>query len=135
MDATLIRNGNSPNLQTGSGNGVTNVAGKSQETVQLTTLAMPKKGQASAATIQKVSTEQLNAAIKKLQQKIPASSSITLEAGLDPNGNHPGQVLIMLSDKATKQIFFKYYVPVQQILKSAATAGTISPGSLMSEKA
>lgn len=135
MDATLIRNGNSPNLQTGFGNGVTNVAGKSQETVQLATSAMPKRGQASAATIQKVSMEQLNAAIKKLQQKIPASSSITLEAGLDPNGNHPGQVLIMLSDKATKQIFFKYYVPVQQILKSAATAGTISPGSLMSEKA
>jgi hypothetical protein len=58
-----------------------------------------------------------------------------LEAGLDPNGDHPGQVLIMLSDKATKQIFFKYYVPVQQILKSAATGGGIPPGSLMNEKA
>ena len=135
MDATLIRNGNSPNLQTGFGNGVTNVAGKSQETVRSATAAIPKKSQAPTATLQKVSSEQLNAAMKKLQQKIPESSSITLEAGLDPNGNHPGQVLIMLSDKATKQIFFKYYVPVQQILKSAATGGTIPPGSLMSEKA
>ena len=135
MDATPIRNGHSPNSRTESGKGVTNVAGNSQETVQSATAAIPKKSQASTATLQKVSSEQLNAAMKKLQQKIPESSSITLEAGLDPNGNHPGQVLIMLSDKATKQIFFKYYVPVQQLFKSAAMGNAIPPGGLMSEKA
>ncbi|MCK9187597.1 hypothetical protein [Acidithiobacillus sp.] len=135
MDATHIRNGHAPNPQTASGNGAAIAAGESQKNVGLTAVGRPPKGQASTTSIPKITSEQLNAAVKKLQQNIPKSSSITLEAGLDPNGNHPGQVLIMLSDKATKQIFFKYYVPVQQILKSAATGGTIPPGSLMSEKA
>ena len=135
MDATHIRNGNAPNPQTASGNGAAIAAGESQKNVGLTTAAKPSKGQTSTTSIPKITSEQLNVAVKKLQQNIPKSSSITLEAGLDPNGDHPGQVLIMLSDKATKQIFFKYYVPVQQILKSAATGGTIPPGSLMSEKA
>jgi len=135
MDATHIRNGHAPNPQTASGNGAAIAAGESQKNVGLTTAAKPPKGQASTTSIPKITSEQLNVAVKKLQQNIPESSSITLEAGLDPNGNHPGQVLIMLSDKATKQIFFKYYVPVQQILKSAATGGGIPPGSLMNEKA
>ena len=135
MDATLIRNGNAPNLQTGSGIGVAIAAGGSQENASLTTAARPPKGQAPTTSILKITSEQLNVAVKKLQQKIPESSSITLEAGLDPNGNHPGQVLIMLSDKATKQIFFKYYVPVQQLFKSAAMGDAIPPGGLMSEKA
>lgn len=135
MDATHIRNGHAPNLQTASGNSAAIAAGESQKNVGLTTAAKPPKGQASTTSVPKITSEQLNVAVKKLQQNIPKSSSITLEAGLDPNGDHPGQVLIMLSDKATKQIFFKYYVPVQQILKSAATGGTLPPGSLMSEKA
>ena len=135
MDATHNRNGHAPNPQTASGNGAAIAAGESQKNVGLTTAAKPPKGQASTTSIPKITSEQLNAAVKKLQQNIPKSSSITLEAGLDPNGDHPGQVLIMLSDKATKQIFFKYYVPVQQILKSAATGGGIPPGSLMNEKA
>lgn len=135
MDATLIRNGHAPNLQTTSGNGAAIAAGGSQENASLTTAARPPKGQVSTTSIPKITSEQLNVAVKKLQQKIPESSSITLEAGLDPNGNHPGQVLIMLSDKATKQIFFKYYVPVQQLFKSAAMGNAIPPGGLMSEKA
>lgn len=135
MDATLIRNGNAPNLQTGSGNGVAMATESPQENVGLATVMKSPKVQASTSSISKVTAEQVDVAVKKLQQNLPKSSSINLEASLDPNGDHPGQVLIMLSDKATKQIFFKYYVPAQQILKSAATGDTLLPGSLMNEKA
>ncbi|PKY11285.1 hypothetical protein B1757_05535 [Acidithiobacillus marinus] len=66
---------------------------------------------------------------------MPASASVTLEAGLDPNGDHPGQVLIKLSDKVTKQIFFQYYVPAEQVVRSADSGEALNPGSLMRSKA
>ncbi|MBN2680545.1 MAG: hypothetical protein JXR24_09970 [Acidithiobacillaceae bacterium] len=60
---------------------------------------------------------------------------MTLEAGLDPNGDHPGQVLIKLSDKVTKQTFFQYYVPAEQVVKSGESGDALNPGSLMRSKA
>lgn len=100
----------------------------------------PPTGQAETAIKKTVSTpsvppEKLQQAIQKLQDKIPASASVTLEAGLDPNGDHPGQVLIKLSDKVTKQTFFQYYVPAEQVVKSADSGDILNPGSLMRSKA
>ncbi|AEK58125.1 hypothetical protein A5904_07175 [Acidithiobacillus caldus] len=60
---------------------------------------------------------------------------MTLEAGLDPTGNHPNQVLLKLSDSVTKQVFYEYYVPAQQVVKMAQSGESILPGTLMSEKA
>ncbi|WP_253253728.1 hypothetical protein [Acidithiobacillus marinus] len=100
----------------------------------------PPTGQAETAAKKPVSTlsvppEKLQKAIQKLQDKMPASASVTLEAGLDPNGDHPGQVLIKLSDKVTKQIFFQYYVPAEQVVRSADSGEALNPGSLMRSKA
>lgn len=79
--------------------------------------------------------EKVQQAIQKLQNNLPASASVTLEAGLDPDGTHPGQVLVKLSDKVTKQTFFEYYVPAEQVVKSAETGDALQPGSLMNTKA
>lgn len=100
----------------------------------------PPTGQTETPLKKTVSTpsvppEKLQQAIQKLQDKIPASASVTLEAGLDPNGDHPGQVLIKLSDKVTKQTFFQYYVPAEQVVKSADSGDVLNPGSLMRSKA
>ncbi|MBE7562867.1 hypothetical protein H7F10_07860 [Acidithiobacillus sp. HP-6] len=73
--------------------------------------------------------------MQKLQNNLPASASVTLQAGLDPDGTHPGQVLVKLSDKVTKQTFFEYYVPAEQVVKSAETVDALQPGSLMNTKA
>ncbi|MBU2810450.1 hypothetical protein HF669_03460 [Acidithiobacillus thiooxidans] len=65
----------------------------------------------TTSTISKNTTvqpEKVQQAIQKLQNNLPASASVTLEAGLDPDGTHPGQVLVKLSDKVTKQTFFEY---------------------------
>lgn len=79
--------------------------------------------------------EKVQQAIQKLQNNLPASASVTLQAGLDPDGTHPGQVLVKLSDKVTKQTFFEYYVPAEQVVKSAETVDALQPGSLMNTKA
>lgn len=82
-----------------------------------------------------ISADALQQAMKKLSAQIPAESSVTLEAGLDADGGHPGQVLIKLSDKVTKQTFYQYYVPAEQVVKSAESGTALSPGSVMSTKA
>ncbi|MGK9451297.1 hypothetical protein ACSSZE_08575 [Acidithiobacillus caldus] len=75
-------------------------------------------------------------AISALQHKLAQENpSVTLEAGLDPTGNHPNQVLLKLSDSVTKQVFYEYYVPAQQVVKMAQSGESILPGTLMSEKA
>ncbi len=79
--------------------------------------------------------EKVQQAIQKLQNNLPASASVTLEAGLDPDGTHPGQVLVKLIDKGTKQTFFEYYIPAEQVVKSAETGDALQPGSLMNTKA
>ncbi|WP_226852379.1 hypothetical protein [Acidithiobacillus thiooxidans] len=92
----------------------------------------------TASTISKNTTVQpdkVQQAIQKLQNNLPASASVTLQAGLDPDGTHPGQVLVKLSDKVTKQTFFEYYVPAEQVVKSAETGDALQPGSLMNTKA
>ncbi|MBN8745208.1 MAG: hypothetical protein B7Z79_07445 [Thiomonas sp. 20-64-9] len=71
---------------------------------------------------------------KQVSQQAP---SVALTAGLDPNGGHPGQLLVELKDKQTQQVFVRYYVPSQQVVKAAAQSPDqpMSPGSLLQEKA
>ncbi|WP_308388909.1 hypothetical protein [Acidithiobacillus sp. AMEEHan] len=77
---------------------------------------------------------QVQQAVQKLQEKVATTQpSITLEAGLDPNGEHPNQVLIQLSDKMTKQVFFSYYVPAEQVAKAAESENPV--GLLLQNKA
>lgn len=92
-------------------------------------------GEAANASSKTIAADTLQQAIKKLPEQVPAASSVTLEAGLDPNGGHPGQVLIKLSDKVTKQTFYQYYVPAEQVVKSAESGTALNPGSLMHTKA
>ena len=63
--------------------------------------------------------------------------ALALSAGLDPDGEHPGQLLVELKDKATQQVFVRYYVPSEQVVKAAAQSPDqpMSPGSLLQEKA
>ncbi len=77
-------------------------------------------------------------AVDKAQKQISAQeSSVALTAGLDPGGDHPGQVLVELKDNVTQQVFFDYYLPAEQVAK-AATQGTtqgVPPGTLLKGKA
>ncbi len=80
-----------------------------------------------------VNAEQVQKSIQKLQEKVAQSkSSFKLEAGLDPNGDHPNQVLIKLSDITTKQVLFSYYVPADQISKAAESSSPL--GNLLQQK-
>ena len=80
--------------------------------------------------------QELAQALKHLQDQVARnSSSITLRAGLNPNGDHPGQVLVELMDKATQQVFYQYYIPADQALQAAKSADRLTPGSLLSGKA
>ncbi|MHB8249714.1 MAG: hypothetical protein ACYDCX_12645 [Acidithiobacillus sp.] len=92
---------------------------------------------ASPGEAKAVSAESLQKAIGALQDQVAQKSSIALQAGLDPNGGHPGQVLVKLLDKVTKQVFFQYYAPPEQVVKSAqSNAGAaLPPGSVVSSKA
>lgn len=84
-----------------------------------------------------VSPSALDKAVRKINQQLEQSSGVTLSAGLDTSGDHPGQVLVELSDKATQQTFFKYYVPATQVVQAAQNLGTPggAPGALISAKA
>ncbi|OYV31296.1 MAG: hypothetical protein B7Z83_11550 [Thiomonas sp. 20-64-5] len=65
------------------------------------------------------------------------ASSVALTAGLDSSGGHPGQLLVELKDKLTQQVFVRYYVPSEQVVKAAAQGADqpMAPGSLLQEKA
>ena len=84
-----------------------------------------------------VSASTLHQAVKKINQQLEQSSGVTLSAGLDTTGSHPGQVLVELSDKATRQTFFKYYVPAQQVVQASENlgSGSAAAGALISAKA
>jgi hypothetical protein len=79
----------------------------------------------------------LQQAVAKLNQQLEQQSAgITLSAGLDTSGAHPGQVLVELSDKQTKQTFYKYYLPPQNVIQAADQSGTsASAGVLLNTKA
>lgn len=79
----------------------------------------------------------LQKAVQKINQQLEQSSGVTLSAGLDTSGQHPGQVLVELSDKTTRQTFFKYYVPASQVVKASENLGsaTGAQGALISAKA
>ncbi len=79
----------------------------------------------------------LQKAVQKINQQLEQSSGVTLSAGLDTSGQHPGQVLVVLADKATRQTFFKYYVPASQVVKASENLGssTGAQGALISAKA
>ncbi len=79
----------------------------------------------------------LQQAVAKLNKQLEQQSAgITLSAGLDTSGAHPGQVLVELSDKQTKQTFYKYYLPPQNVIQAADQAGGSSTaGVLLNTKA
>ncbi|OIQ83339.1 hypothetical protein GALL_348560 [mine drainage metagenome] len=79
----------------------------------------------------------LQQAVAKLNKQLDQQSAgITLSAGLDTSGTHPGQVLVELSDKQTKQTFYKYYLPPQNVIQAADQAGGSSTaGVLLNTKA
>ncbi len=89
----------------------------------------PQQPQTTASALQK--------AVQKINQQLEQSSGVTLSAGLDTSGQHPGQVLVELSDKVTRQTFFKYYVPASQVVKASENLGssTGAQGALISAKA
>ncbi|WP_312262672.1 hypothetical protein [Candidatus Igneacidithiobacillus taiwanensis] len=98
-------------------------------------VAKGENGQAAKANSAEATKHQdLQNSIHKLQDKIAeAHPSYLLEAGLDPNGGHPNQVLIQLSDKVTKQVFFSYYLPASQVAKAANSENPV--GLLLQNKA
>ena len=79
----------------------------------------------------------LQQAVAKLNKQLEQQSAgITLSAGLDTSGQHPGQVLVELSDKQTKQTFYKYYLPPQNVIQAAdQSGGSSSAGVLLNTKA
>ena len=99
--------------------------------------ASQPQGGASAQASAQVSAESLHKAVQKINKQLEQSGGVTLSAGLDTSGEHPGQVLVELSDKATKQTFFKYYVPVTQVVQASENLGsaTGAQGALISAKA
>ena len=108
--------------------------------------ATGSSGSTSAATTQQgapatqaasLTPSALQKAVQKINQQLEQSSGVTLSAGLDTSGGHPGQVLVELSDKATRQTFFKYYVPAAQVVQASQSLGGASgtSGALISAKA
>ena len=92
---------------------------------------------AQSATPAQPTPSSLQKAVQKINQQLEQSSGVTLSAGLDTSGQHPGQVLVVLADKATRQTFFKYYVPASQVVKASENLGspTGAQGALISAKA
>jgi hypothetical protein len=99
--------------------------------------ASQPQGGASAQASAQVSAESLHKAVQKINKQLEQSGGVTLSAGLDTSGEHPGQVLVELSDKATRQTFFKYYVPAQQVVQASQSAGDTgaAAGALINAKA
>lgn len=94
--------------------------------------------QAAARSMATVPAATLAQAVDKLQKQIgQQDSSVALTAGLDPRGDHPGQVLVELKDQRTQQVFVHYYVPAEQVVRAAGqgTAQGVPPGTLLKGKA
>lgn len=94
--------------------------------------------QVAARSAAAVPAATLAQAVDKLQKQIgQQDSSVALTAGLDPGGDHPGQVLVELKDQRTQQVFVHYYVPAEQVMRAAGqdTAQGVPPGTLLKGKA
>ena len=113
--------------------------GSAQGAAQAQSQQSQQSQQAQSAQAGAVSAAALHKAVQKINQQLALSSGITLSAGLDTSGSHPGQVLVELSDKVTKQTFFKYYVPASQVVNAAQNLGgggaAVPQGTLISAKA
>ena len=119
------------------GQGNTGAAGSSGAApAGVSTPAAGQSGQTSQVG-QAAQQKALQQAVAKLNRQLEQQSSgITLSAGLDTSGQHPGQVLVELSDKQTKQTFYKYYLPPQNVIQAAEQSGGASPaGALLNTKA
>ncbi|WP_079415118.1 hypothetical protein [Thiomonas intermedia] len=105
--------------------------------------ALPQSGPAAAGTVTKaaaptVPPSTLAQAADTLQKQVSQQApSVALSAGLDPSGDHPGQLLVELKDKTTQQVFVRYFVPSEQVVKAATQSPDqpMPPGSLLQEKA
>ena len=99
--------------------------------------ASQPQGGASVQASAQVSAESLHKAVQKINKQLEQSGGVTLSAGLDTSGEHPGQVLVELADKSTRQTFFKYYVPAQQVVQASQSAGDTgaAAGALINAKA
>ena len=117
-------------MKPSASNGVSPVLGDTSTTANPIAQANPSSDAPGADK----KAAQVQQAVQKLQEKVATTQpSVTLEAGLDPNGEHPNQVLIQLSDKMTKQVFFSYYVPAEQVAKAAESENPV--GLLLQNKA
>lgn len=106
--------------------------------------AVPQDGTAAAvgvlpgATAGSLPPATLAQAADTLQKQVSQQApSVALSAGLDPSGDHPGQLLVELKDKTTQQVFVRYFVPSEQVVKAATQSPDqpMPPGSLLQEKA
>lgn len=85
-----------------------------------------------------VQADTLSQAVKKLNEQLAQNGAVKLTAGLDTGGNHPGQVLVELSDKLTQHVYFKYYLPATQVIQASEQSGlgnNTQAGVLLSAKA
>jgi len=96
--------------------------------------AIVHAGSKTSAAETQLDPSKVQQSIDRLKAKVESTqSTFTLEAGLDPNGQHPNQVLLELRDKVTKQVFFSYYVPAEQVAKAAESENPV--GLILQNKA
>ncbi|MEW6559897.1 MAG: hypothetical protein AB1412_06815 [Pseudomonadota bacterium] len=119
---------NKPQLPTNAANPPSAAAGLSPAA------GGPAQPQAAAALQPAAVAKAVDTLQKQVSQQAP---SVALSAGLNPDGSHPGQLLVELKDKVTQQVFVRYYVPSEQVVKAAAENADqpMPPGSLLQEKA
>ena len=111
----------------GAAGSFTPVSGASASGSSTSPSQVQTPAQAQAQALQK--------AVAKLNQQLSEQSAgVTLSAGLDTSGQHPGQVLVELSDKQTNQTFYKHYLPPQTVIQAADQSAGAS-GLLLSTKA
>ncbi len=100
--------------------------------IKVPSIAQP--GSKTSAADPQLDPSKVQQSIDTLKAKVESTqSTFTLEVGLDPNGQHPNQVLLQLRDKATKQVFYSYYVPADQVAKAAESENPV--GLILQNKA
>jgi hypothetical protein len=91
----------------------------------------------AAAPASSATPDAVQRAVARLNQQLAQSGGVKLSVGLDATGQNPGRVLVELSDRRTQQVYFKYYVPAEQLIEAAdalsdtersAPAGTLFRG-------
>jgi hypothetical protein len=130
--AQAVQAGASAAASSDPGSGTSQTAGGGAAS----TGAQPSTPPAAAAA---VPAGEVHKAVDKLNQQLAQTGNgATLKVGLDSDGQHPGQVLVELSDPATKQVYFKRYVPTEQVTQASepsSPGGTGQSGVLVSTKA